>query len=179
MVTLLLGCACSGKPSQPTVGEAVRALERERHLARLAADSCYRIALESDRAADSALAVPVAVWRSTHEGDSLARAADRVGRIVVQLKVPAFKGLGHADPETLRLLHGPPSSPLLEDARKVLPRFTLVGAGDRCPRASVRTTVWPSDAYLSIVRELELRMGQDSLERHQAPMRPDSAAPPA
>ena len=176
---LLLGCACAGRPPQPTVAEAVRALERERHLAQLAADSCYRIALESDRAADSALTVPVAVWRSTHQGDSLARAADRVGRIVVQLKVPAFEGLGHADPETLRLLHGPPSSPLLEDARKVLPRFTLGGARDRCPRASVWTTVWPSDAYLSIVRKLELPMEQDSLERHQAPMRPDSAAPPA
>src|SRR5688572_10180019 len=106
VVMLLLGCACSGRRApvaagaspQPTVGDAVRTLERQRHEARLATDSCYRISFESDRAADSALGVPIAVWRSTRDGDSLASAADRLDRIVVQLKVPAFKGLGHADP---------------------------------------------------------------------------------
>lgn len=181
--TILLGPACSGRSPQPqpTVGEAMRALELEREVARFAADSCYRIALASDRAADSALAVPIAVWRATREGDSLARAAERLGRIVVQLKVPVFKGLGHADPETLRQLYGPPS-PLLDEARETLPRFTLGSARGECPRARVWTTLWPSDAYLSIVREAERReralKQQDSLEAHPARTPPDSTVPP-
>src|SRR5688500_11859990 len=81
-------CPRHRAPTPVTVGEAVRALEQERHLARLATDSCYGIALKTSEAADSVMAQSPEAWRATPEGDSLIRAAMQSGRIVVQARVP-------------------------------------------------------------------------------------------
>ena len=174
-------CPRHRAPKPITVGEAVRALEQERHLARLATDSCYGIALKTSDAADSLMAQSPAAWRSTPEGDSLIRAATGSGRIVVQVKVPPIESRGHADSSTIRLIAGS-DSVLFDEARRLLPRYTFGTFGGECPRARVWTTLWRSDSFLELLRHAEererRRLEQGDSTSRDRPTPPDISAPP-